>query len=364
VTAEEAAEAFKVNSFEMLGAERRMVELEDWARKTHGTLNVLKESAEKAAHSFVKVGQAARQTSQTPVAAATRTVSAGAAPKEAAPGGFDEAFLTRMRKRAQLERDAAQMRGEFLARLEQENQQRIADIQESFYVAQQEREQLARESAAATAQAKAEEVKAFFTNIGTNMVAIFSDAFSSIGRLQNETTTEIVRNEEGMLEERTRITKQYVQTAGSALKQFLGDSANMFFKAAIHQVAVLAVQAAANALTKAFGTFGLAALVIGPALAGAAYAMVKASSSRIPPPPKFHVGGRVPGPMGQERLAVLQGGERVTSVADTVDNRGGGGGITINNNLLVAPSRVQVERVNRDVLMPSARRLQRLGFAG
>lgn len=362
LTADEATEAFKVNAFEIAAAERKMRELEEWARKTHGTLNILGSSATRAAREIRQVGEAARMKPTSP--GATRVTSAGAAPKEAAPSGFDEAFLTRMRKRAQLERDAAQMRGELLARLEQENQQRIADIQESFYVAQQEREQLARESAAAAAERKVEEVKAFFTNIGTSMVSIFSDAFSSIGRLQNETTTEIVRNEEGMLEERTRITKQYVQTAGGALKQFLGDAANMFFKAAIHQVAVLAIEAAAGALAKAFGTFGLAALVIGPALAGAAYAMVKASSSRIPPPPKFHVGGRVPGPMGQERLAVLQGGERVTSVADTVDNRGGGGGITINNNLLVAPSRVQVERVNRDVLMPSARRLQRLGFAG
>jgi hypothetical protein len=331
--------------------------LQDEAAKTAGGLQDLIKASEELARAIV----APRSATRTGIKPGGG-VAAPAAKEE--DRGFDDAFLARMRKRAQLEREASRMRGDLLATIEQENQQRIADIQESFFIAQQEREQSVRESAAQAAQERAEEIKAFFTNIGTSMVSIFSEAFSSIGRLQNETTTEIVRNEEGMLEERTRITKQYVQDAGTALRQFLGDAAGMFAKAALNFIAVKAVEGAVGLIVKAFDQIGLLALVLAPAIGAAAYGIVKAFSGDVPRPPKFHTGGMVPGLMGQERLAVVQAGERVTSVADNVDGRGrGAGGITINNNMLLAPSRVQVERVNRDVLMPSARRLQRLGFA-
>lgn len=287
-------------------------------------------------------------------------------PKDMAPEGetWDQ-FTARMRKANALAREAAAIRGNYLAEQERENQQRVLEIQAAYQDKQEEQRQSALEATAEAAREQAEGIRSFLESIGTQAISIFSDAFASIGRLQNETTTEIVRNEEGMLEERTRITGQYIQTVGGALKQFLGDSATMFVKAALHQVAVIAVVTAAEAMKNAFGSLGLLAFLAAPALAGAAYAMVKAGSSKVPPPPKFHTGGVVPGVPGRERMALLQSGERVSSVADTADGRGGaGGGITINNNLLVAPSRVQVERVNRDVLLPSARRLQRLGFAG
>jgi hypothetical protein len=229
---------------------------------------------------------------------------------------------------------------------------------------QQRLEQEAANKLAEALRAQAQELANFLQNTMMQAVDIFGQAFSSIGRLQNETVTEIVRNEEGMLEERTRITKQYVQDVGGALRDFLGDAAEMFGKAALHFIAVKAVEAMASAIANSFSTLGIFALIGGAAIGAAAYGMTKLASNRMPQAPKFHTGGIVPGVPGRERMALLQSGERVSSVADTVDGRGGGGGITINNNLLVAPSRVQVERVNRDVLMPSARRLQRLGFAG
>jgi hypothetical protein len=51
----------------------------------------------------------------------------------------------------------------------------------------------------------------------------------------------------------------------------------------------------------------------------------------VPNLPHFHAGGRVPGGPGQEMLAVLQGGERVTTEAGSV----GGGGYVIAGDALI-----------------------------
>lgn len=227
-----------------------------------------------------------------------------------------------------------------------------------------EAQQQAEEAAKARAQQSFQELVSFFEGIGQSLVSIFSDAFSIIGSLQNKTTTEIVRNERGQLEERTRITDQYVATAGDALAKFLGDAGQMFAKAALNFIAIKAVEAAVAAIASAVGTFGLLGLVVAGGAAATATALVLANKAKVPPPPKFFTGGVVPGPMGAPRLAVVEGGERVTSVADRVDGRGTGSStVVINNNLLATPSRVQMERTNRDVIAPSMRRLQRLGFA-
>lgn len=225
----------------------------------------------------------------------------------------------------------------------------------------------AQEEAERAAQAMAEERTRYLQGrleaIGMQMVDLFSSAFSQIGRLQNETVTEIVRNEQGMLEERTRITDQYVMSATQAMGKFLSDVAMMIYKSAINEIAMIAVRAAATTLLQSIKEFGLIGIAIGAALAGGVFAMVKSQANRAPPPQKFFTGGVVPGQMGVPRLAVVEGGERVTSVADRVDGRGGSGGsIVINNNSLITPSRVQMERTNRDAIIPSMRRLQRLGF--
>lgn len=47
------------------------------------------------------------------------------------------------------------------------------------------------------------------------------------------------------------------------------------------------------------------------------------NSISVPHIPRFHGGGTVPGPPGQEQLAILQGGEEVSTT------RGGGGDIVI-----------------------------------
>jgi len=363
LTADEATEAFKVNAFELGAAQKKMRDLEDWARKTHGTLAVLGEAAAKTAREVRRVGEAAGVKPAAPGTSTATTTTAK--PKDAAPGGESwDQFTARMRKANALAREAAMIRGQYLAEQERENQQRVLEIQAAYEDQQAQQRQRALEATAEAARQYAEEIKAFLTNIGMQAVTIFGDAFASVGRLQNETVTEIVRNEEGMLEERTRITGQYIQTVGGALQAFLGDAAEMFGKAALHFIAVKAVEAIASAIARSVEMFGPFGVLIGLAAGAAAYGVVKATSNKMPQPPKFHTGGIVPGVPGRERMALVQSGERVSSVADTVDGRGGGGGITINNNLLVAPSRVQIERVNRDVLLPSARRLQRLGFAG
>ena len=225
----------------------------------------------------------------------------------------------------------------------------------------------AQEEAENAARAKAEEEARYLQgrleSIGMQMIDLFGSAFAQVGRLQNETVTEIVRNEQGMLEERTRITNQYIMTATEAMGKFLSDVALMIYKSAINEIAMIAVRAAATTLLASIKEFGLLGIAIGAALAGGVFAMVTSQANRAPPPQKFFTGGVVPGQIGVPRLAVVEGGERVTSVADRVDGRGmGGGGIVINNNSLITPSRVQMERVNRDAIIPSMRRLQRLGF--
>jgi hypothetical protein len=63
-------------------------------------------------------------------------------------------------------------------------------------------------------------------------------------------------------------------------------------------------------------------------------------------------------------VAVVEGGERVVSVADSIDQRGSrGGSVVVQQQLLVAPSRVSMERANRDSILPALRRMQRLGMA-
>ena len=138
----------------------------------------------------------------------------------------------------------------------------------------------------------------------------------------------------------------------------------MFAKAALNYIAIKAVEAAVSAMASAVGSFGLLGLVIAGGAAATAGALVMANKSKVPAAPKFFTGGVIPGQMGVPRLAVVEGGERVTSVADRVDGRGAGSStVVINNNLLATPSRVQMERTNRDVIAPSMRRLQRLGYA-
>lgn len=358
-----AADEMLVVAGQINEAKNRMKELQEWAEKSTLGVRGLMQASEALASEGVR----------SPTAPAPRTGGGRARvisrveekPKDAAPGGESwEQFTARMRKANNLAREAAMIRGQYLAEQEQENQQRVLEIQAAYQEQQEKQRQSVFEATAEAARQYAEQMRSFLEGVGMQAVDIFGQAFSSIGRLQNETVTELVRNEEGMLEERTRITKQYVQTVESAMGQLLGDLAAMLGKAALHYIAVEAVKAMASAVLASIKTFGVLGLIVGAGVGAAAYGLVKATSGKMPQPPKFHTGGIVPGVPGRERMAIVQSGERVSSVADTVDGRGGGGNITINNNLLVAPSRVQVERTNRDVLMPSMRRLQRLGFAG
>jgi hypothetical protein len=236
---------------------------------------------------------------------------------------------------------------------EREAAQKIAD-------ARAEVEQRAMEAE----RARIAEYAGFWRAALSQVTDLFGNAWGTIGKLQTKTTTEIVRNEKGMLEERTVMTEQYIGTVGTALGQFLGDAASMFAKAALNFIATKAVEAAAGMITSAISTLGFAGLLIAPAAAAVAMGLVAATKSQVPPPPKFFTGGRVPGPLGAPRVAVVEGGERVVSVADSIDQRGSrGGSVVVQQQLLVAPSRVSMERANRDSILPALRRMQRLGMA-
>jgi hypothetical protein len=124
------------------------------------------------------------------------------------------------------------------------------------------------------------------------------------------------------------------------------------------------VKAAATAFANEVGNKGLVGILTGVVAAGAVVAAINSAKGSMPPPPKFFTGGVVPGALGVPRMALVEGGERIVSVADRVDGRGSGshGSITVNNNALVIPTRAQMDRVNRDAIMPSLRRMQRLGY--
>lgn len=72
----------------------------------------------------------------------------------------------------------------------------------------------------------------------------------------------------------------------------------------------------------------------------------------VPKLNKFHSGGVVPGPIGQEVLAVLQAGERVSPVGSTSDGRGGGGGSTQYNITVHNP---KPERASESIASTMAR---------
>lgn len=65
------------------------------------------------------------------------------------------------------------------------------------------------------------------------------------------------------------------------------------------------------------------ALAVAPAVAATMFGLIKAFAG------KYHTGGDIPGPLGQERLALVQAGERVVSIQERrAEQRSAGGGGT------------------------------------
>lgn len=63
-------------------------------------------------------------------------------------------------------------------------------------------------------------IESLMTDAAATTKDVFNSAFTDIGSLQNETVTEIVVNEEGLLEEQDRIVKQHVKNWGDAFGDF------------------------------------------------------------------------------------------------------------------------------------------------
>ena len=354
---EGAADAILATNAALAEQEGKLRALQEWASKsTAGTQGMMR-AVEDLAQAEADAAQARNQPKMAPKDGTAKPRAAASRGEEMGPTReMFEAYEKEQEAIDKLfaEADAAKARAnERAIERERAAAQKIADAR-----AQVEQRALEAE------RARIAEYAGFWRAALSQVVDLFGNAWGTIGKLQTKTTTEIVRNEKGMLEERTVMTEQYIGTVGTALGQFLGDAASMFAKAALNFIATKAVEAAAGMITSAISTLGLAGLLIAPAAAAVAMGLVAATKSQVPPPPKFFTGGVVPGPMGAPRLAMVEGGERVVSVADSIDQRGSrGGSVVVQQQLLVAPSRVSMERANRDSILPAMRRMQRLGMA-
>lgn len=100
-----------------------------------------------------------------------------------------------------------------------------------------------------------------------------------------------------------------------------------------------------------------------PIAAAAAFGLIRAFIGQL------HVGGVVPGPLGQERMMVLQSGEQVSSIAETRAGRNRsrqtGGDTTIIEkvqvNALAVPSQAGWQRTLEDGFMRTADKMQNRG---
>jgi hypothetical protein len=354
---EGAADAILATNAALAEQEGKLRALQEWASKsTAGTQGMMR-AVEELAQAEADAAAERNRPKTMPKGATAKPRAAASRGEEMGP--TREMFEAYQKEQEAIDKlfaeaDAAKARAnERAIERERAAAQKIADAR-----AEVERRAMEAEGA------RIAEYAGFWRAALSQVVDLFGNAWGTIGKLQTKTTTEIVRNEKGMLEERTVMTEQYIGTVGTALGQFLGDAASMFAKAALNFIATKAVEAAAGMITSAIGTLGLAGLLIAPAAAAVAMGLVSATKSQVPPPPKFFTGGRVPGPLGAPRVAVVEGGERVVSVADSIDQRGSrGGSVVVQQQLLVAPSRVSMERANRDSILPALRRMQRLGMA-
>lgn len=183
----------------------------------------------------------------------------------------------------------------------------------------------------------AESFSGAYDSIRTNAI----EGFAEVGRLQNEIVIDIVRNEQGLLEEQERIVDQHVKTVGNAVSEMFEGFGVSALEAAEQFVVGKLVEMAASELAATLGIKAAAAegsakavaayagipflgLGLGLAAAAAISAVILANVGT------FHEGGTIPGQ--GEQLALVRGGEHVSTedqrqaVADAFGFNGGGGG--------------------------------------
>jgi hypothetical protein len=218
----------------------------------------------------------------------------------------------------------------------------------------------------------ADEIRGVFDTIAGDITSSMDTAFAGIGRLQNDTVIDLVKNEKGFYEEQERIVAQHVKTTGDAFKELLGGVGKMFASEIEHELIALATRKLAEQAAAIFSVKASAAEAgakaaaseasipfIGPALAIAAgIAMSAAVIAAFAG--TFHTGGTVPGPWGKEQLALVEGGEVITSKEDAAAGAGGGANVHVTTET-VFPTRTTVDLVRRDDIGRSEARLRRLG---
>lgn len=252
---------------------------------------------------------------------------------------------------------------------------------------------------------RSQSIQSAFQSAASAMQAAWSSAFEGVGRLVTETETEIVRNEEGLLEEREKVVGQHIKTSSDAFSEFTQNVGKMILAeigkyivalgvkmladkvAALWSVGASATEAAGKQMS-AHAWIPFVGVAAGLAAAGAIVAATRGfgddmgSVPSLPQAPKFNQGGFVSGPAGRDRVpAWLSAGEFVIPrqtvdqirrgrtpataghYADggTVQGNGGGGNINVTLASSIPPDRIAVRRMVRDVIMPELRSLHAAG---
>ena len=224
----------------------------------------------------------------------------------------------------------------------------------------------------------ANDIKSFMMEAGSAIVDVFGSAFSEIGRLQNEVVIDIVRNEEGLLEEQERIVDQHVTTTADAVGNLFEGLAKKAGEAALDFAIAKGVEMAATELAAIFSVKAAAAkggseaiaahagipfvgIGIGLAAAAIVTAAILASLGT------FQLGGVVP----ETGIAQVHGGERVLTErqnvafetlvqkvetqTETGGVQGAGAGartLSINLNMFTPGDRAEMTRRSEDSLLP------------
>lgn len=157
------------------------------------------------------------------------------------------------------------------------------------------------------------------------------------------------------------------QSAGDALKGLLRTGLDMLMQLAIQEITMAAASGAAGAGASATNS----GIPFPWNIAAAISAMATVFGIIIAMKGKLHMGGVVPGPIGTERMMVLQGGEEVESTTDRRGRKARGGGSgngdttiiveNIESNSLNVPSQAGWERSLQDGLVRTVDRMTARG---
>lgn len=245
-----------------------------------------------------------------------------------------------------------------MARLQKESADRAAHQLAYFFEVERRKLELAQETAEKldaleTARLdKARERAQALAGILSEWGSTILEDFKSVGRLQNEVVVEMVRNEQGLWEERERVVSQATRTIGDVIVSSL-QRIGVYVATQIAQFLLL------RTLLSIFGLFSGGP---GGALAGFG-AFLLGDSSGVQ---GFATGGVVPGfDTGQDSTIIrARPGETIRTAAEeralAMGNGGGGGGpTTINVPTLVPLTGPDADYFVRKSIIPALERIRR-----